>query len=323
MKESLWLIGAGNMARAYSAVLQAQGIEFRIIGRSNDSAKEFQNITGIEVSVGGLEAALETRQCPEYAILAIDVEQLAPAAMQLVTAGCRYLLLEKPGALSISELKELYSATQIRGAKIWIGYNRRFYSSVQTLKKHIQEDGGITSASFEFTEWSHILQDEQKAPGVMRKWLLANSSHVIDLAFYFIGLPCMHQWYGWHGGSLTWHPAAARFHGAGVSEHGIPFSYQADWEAPGRWGVELLTRRNRYLLRPMEALQYIHIGSVEVQTIELDDSLDREFKPGIFLQCKAFLDERAHFAQKNQLCSLEEQLRSFPIYYRIAGYTEQ
>ena len=179
-------------------------------------------------------------------------------------------------------------------------------------------DGGITSAVFEFTEWSHRLKDLQKAPGVMEHLLLGNSSHVLDLAFSMIGYPAEGQWQGWHGGALEWHPAAARFHGAGVSELGIPFAYQADWEAPGRWGVELLTRQNRYVLRPMEALQAIPLGSIEAQPIELDDALDYQFKSGLFWQCKAFLE--AQSAQIAQLCSLEEQLKAFPIYYRIAGY---
>jgi hypothetical protein len=149
---------------------------------------------------------------------------------------------------------------------------------------------------------------------------VANSTHVIDLAFAFIGLPAEGQWHAWYGGSLDWHPSAARFHGAGVSERGIPFAYQADWEAPGRWGVELLTRCNRYLLRPMESLQAIPLGSVEAQPIDLEDDLDRQFKPGLFRQCEAFLNDQPDRAQANKLCSLEEQMGAFPIYCRIAGY---
>jgi hypothetical protein len=186
------------------------------------------------------------------------------------------------------------------------------------VRELLAADGGTTSAVFEFTEWSHRLRDLHKAPGVKEHWLLANSTHVIDLAFHVIGLPAEGQWQGWHDGSLDWHPAAARFHGAGVSVRGIPFAYQADWEAPGRWGVELLTRRNRFLLRPMEALQAIPLGFVEPQPIDLDDALDLQFKPGLFRQCEVFLSTDP--GQKGELCSLEEQLEAFPIYYRITGY---
>lgn len=214
----------------------------------------------------------------------------------------------------------MHAAAQATGNQVEIAYDCRFYTSVQKLRQLVVADGGITSGVFEFTEWSHRLRDLKKAPGVKEHWLLANSTHVIDLAFAFIGLSAEGQWQAWHGGSLIWHPAAARFHGAGMSERSIPFTFQPDWEAPGRWVVELLTRRNRYLLRPREGLKAIPLGSVDPQPIELDDSLDRQFKPGLFRQCEAFLG--THPGQTDQLCSLQEhlqeQLEAFPVYYRIA-----
>ena len=318
MDTSLWLIGAGSMGQAYVPVLQAQGVPFRVIGRGPGSAETFQQATGLPVHQGGLDVALASLPPPEQAIVAVSVEQLATTANQLLAAGCRRLLLEKPGALTISALLAVHKQAQAKGAQVWIAYNRRFYASVQKLRQLVAEDGGITSAVFEFTEWSHRLRDLQKAPGVMEHWLLANSTHVIDLAFHLIGLPVEGQWQGWHSGSLNWHPTSARFHGAGVSERGIPFAYQADWEAPGRWGVELLTRHSRYLLRPMEALQAIPLGSVEPQPIGLDDTLDHDYKPGLFRQCESFLNLQP--GQMAELCTLQAQLEAFPIYSRIAGY---
>jgi predicted dehydrogenase len=313
---SLWLIGSGPMAQAYAAVLQAQGVAFMVIGRSAASAEAFRQATGVPVVPGGLEAALAQLPAPEQAIAAVGVEQLAPVAQKLIAAGCGQLLLEKPGALHLAELEAMAAAAQVHGASVWIAYNRRFHASVQKLHQLVIADGGTTSAVFEFTEWSHRIRPLQKAPGVKERWLLANSTHVLDLTFACIGLPADGQWQAWQSGTIDWHPAAAGFHGAGLSEQGIPFAYQADWEAPGRWGVELLTRQHRYLLRPLETLQVIPIGSVDPQPIALDDALDQQFKPGLYLQCEAFLS-----GQTQQLCSLAQQLRAFPIYTRIAGYT--
>ena len=320
MAASLWLIGAGPMAQAYAAVLQAQGVSFLVIGRSRASAEAFQQATGMPVLEGGVEVALASLPPPDQAIVAVGVEQLATTAQQLLSAGCRSLLLEKPGALTMSELQALHAGARSKLAQVWIAYNRRYFASVQKLRQLAEIDGGITSAVFEFTEWSHRLRDVQKAPGVKEHWLVANSTHVIDLAFHFIGLPVEGHWQAWHSGGLDWHPAAARFHGAGVSERGIPFAYHADWEAPGRWGLELLTRQNRYLLRPMEDLQVVPLGSVEPQAVELDNALDLQFKPGLFRQCEAFLSRKTHSEQSSQLCSLQEQLDAFHFYCCIAGY---
>ena len=317
----LWLIGSGPMAQSYSAVLHAQGASFRVIGRSYDSAKKFQNETGIEVHAGGLANALAFEMAPQKAIVAVGIEQLAICAQQLLAAGCKSLLIEKPGALTHAELQLLQTTVQEKGANVYIAYNRRFYASVQKLRKLVAADGGITSAVFEFTEWSHRVKNLQKAPGVKEHWLLANSTHVLDLVFSLIGNPADGQWQAWHGGSLDWHPAAARFHGAGISQRGIPFSYHSDWEAPGSWGIELLTRKNRYVMRPMEKLQVVPLGSLNVEPIYFEDSLDNKFKPGLFEQCDTFLKSDHTTNNSIYLCSLKEQLEAFPIYQRIAGYS--
>lgn len=318
---NLWLIGSGPMAEAYTAVLKGQLVDFRVIGRGTASAEAFEEATGVSVVCGGLDSALAELPAPEQAIVAVGVEQLAPVAQRLIDAGCRRLLLEKPGALHLGELEALHASAQAHGASVWIAYNRRFYASVQKLRQLVAADGGITSAVFEFTEWSHRLKDLQKAPGVKDHWLLANSTHVLDLVFSFIGNPADGQWQAWHGGSLDWHPAAARFHGAGISQRRIPFSYHADWEAPGRWGIEFLTCQNRYVMRPMEQLQVTPLGSVDINQIDLDDSLDNRFKPGLFEQSHAFLNPDCTSNKSDYLCSLHEQIDAFPIYQRIAGYS--
>lgn len=313
---NLWLIGSGSMAQSYAAVLKATGVNFEVIGRGAASAEAFQQATGVPVVCGGLDAAIAKLHPPDQAIVAVGVEQLASVAQRLCKAGFRRLLLEKPGALYLSDLEAVHASARSYGSQVWIAYNRRFYASVAKLRELVLADGGITSAFFEFTEWSHTIKPMQKGLGVKDRWVLANSSHVLDLVFDFIGLPSNTQWHHCHSGSIDWHPSGARFNGAGLTDLGIPFSYQANWEAPGRWGVEIMTQKSRYILRPLEALQVISMGSVKTQSCPLDDDLDVKFKPGIYLQCQAFLK-----GQTQHLCSISQQLEAFPIYAKIAGYT--
>ena len=93
------------------------------------------------------------------------------------------------------------------------------------------------------------------------------------------------------------------------------FSYHADWEAPGRWGVEVLTRQHRFILRPMEQLQVVRLGSVKVESVELEDKLDKDFKPGLYAQTKAFLNKDDCW-----FCTIEEQLQHCLVYDEMAGY---
>jgi len=152
----------------------------------------------------------------------------------------------------------------------------------------IAKDGGVTSFNFEFTEWSSVIESNKNiSDDVKENWFLANSSHVVDLAFFLGGKPKELQCY--KAGQLTWHSAAAVFAGAGRSEKGALFSYQANWQAPGRWRVEVLTRRRRIILCPLEELYVQNLHSLEVVQVSLEDSFDKAFKPGFYEQTIAFL----------------------------------
>ena len=93
------------------------------------------------------------------------------------------------------------------------------------------------------------------------------------------------------------------------------FSYLADWQGPGRWGVELLTAKRRLILRPMEQLQVTLSGSVLIEAMEPLDRLDQDYKPGLYRQTQAFLDGKDHL-----FCTLPEQVENVRIYSEMAGY---
>ena len=310
---NLWLIGAGQMAQDYVQVLKALQTPFKVIGRGKNSAVAFESAMKISVQTGGIEKALQKEPPPETAIVAVGVEQLASVSSKLLQAGTKRILLEKPGGMNLKELQKLLLEAQSQHAKVWLAYNRRFYEATRKAQEIIQEDGGVTSCHFEFTEWSHKIRELEGKTDIKAVWLLANSTHVVDLAFHLCGWPS--SWQSWSAGTLDWHPAAARFSGAGVTEQGVLFSYFADWEAPGRWGVEVLTRNNRLILRPMEQLQLTPLGSLQVKPVNLDDKLDHDFKPGLYRQTEAFLN-----GDTVDFCTLQEQVEHTKLYSEMAGY---
>ena len=310
---SLWVIGAGPMAQDYAKVLLGLGQSFEVIGRNAASAERFEAITGHPVRQGGLAAALAAADAPERAIVAVGMEHLARVTIELIEAGTRRILVEKPGGLNTAEIRTLRQTAAKHKAEVMVAYNRRFFASTALARRLIDEDGGATSCAFEFTEWSHIIAPLVKGPGVKEALFLGNSTHVADLAFHLCGFP--KDWRAWHGGSLAWHPSAARFCGAGITDRGVFFSYNADWEAPGRWGLEVLTRKRRFIFRPMEQLQVMQLGSVKIENMELADSLDKEYKPGLYGETKAFLE-----GGDSWCCTIDEQLRHCTVYDEIAGY---
>lgn len=310
----IWLIGAGPMSADYAKILEAQEQNFLIVGRGSNSALELEEKIGHPVITGGLEDfLLDSPSTPSAAIVSVGIEKLYTTTIELLNYGVKQLLVEKPGGLTSAEIEHIKSLSEQVGASTYIAYNRRFYSSVLKAQELIQEEGGVRTFNFELTEWSHVIEKLKKGDGVLSKWFLGNSTHVADLAFYLGGQPSEISCFT--SGSLSWHPSSSAFAGAGRTKAGALFNYGADWESAGRWSVEVLTNKNRYILRPMEALSVQKRGTIAQVEVKINDELDKEYKPGLYLQVQAFLAN-----DSTSLCSIKEQCSLFSSYEQMAGY---
>ena len=308
------LVGAGNMGKEYGKVLNALNISYSVVCRSEESAIKFNEEIGVMPIFGGLKNYLNgNNEIPDAAILAVNVEFLSSTVIELINWGVKEILVEKPAGLNRDEISEVYEASERADANVYVAYNRRFYASTQKALEIIEEDGGVSSFNFEFTEWAFQIEKTSHAPEVKEEWLLANSTHVIDLAFFLGGYP--KEMCSFNSGSLDWHSRASKYAGAGISDKGIPFSYQANWDAPGRWAVEILTDEHRLYFRPMEKLAIQNKGSVVVEDVEIDDQLDIDFKPGLYKQVEAFLYDK----NDDKLLTIGEQLCHMSFYEKIDG----
>jgi predicted dehydrogenase len=254
------------MGIEYAKVMTTLDVPFTTIGRGSVNASKFKEETNNDVILGGLDQFLSTNPTlPTSTIVAVGIEALAETTIKLLEYGVTDILVEKPGIGYPAEINEVVEMASKKGAKVLLAYNRRFYSSVQKAKEIILEDGGVTSFTFEFTEWSHVIGSLEKTRVEHNTWFLGNSTHVIDTAFYLCGKP--KQLAAFHKGGIDWHPAASVFSGAGISENGALFSYHANWEAPGRWVLEILTNKHRLVFKPMESLQIQKIGSIALEPV--------------------------------------------------------
>lgn len=310
----IMLIGAGKMAEEYAKVLLDMQITFIVIGRGEESAKRFYISTGITPEIGGLKNWLDQNpKIPKTAIIAVNVEELANSTISLLEKGVKRILVEKPGGINIDEIRKIAKLTRENHAEVYIALNRRFYQSTIEGKELIKKDGGVTSFSFEFTEWSHVIENNNKInSNVKKNWFLANSSHVVDMAFFLGGKPQQMSCY--KSGRLNWHPAASIFSGAGISDSGALFSYQANWEAPGSWRIEILTPKHRLIYNPLEQLHLQKRGPNSIEKLDINDNLDINFKPGLYKMTDSFLK----YKNIESLVSVNEWFNSVSKFLKIA-----
>lgn len=306
------LVGAGPMARAYAAVLTALETPFAVAGRGAASAAAFAAETGVRPGTGPLADQLAALPAaPRTAIVAASAVSLAEATRALLAAGVRRLLVEKPAALDPDGAAALAEAAEAAGAEAFVAYNRRFLASVLAAEAMIAEDGGPLSVKLDFTEATRRIEALDKRPAELAAWLYGNSTHVIDLAFHLGGAPRALN--GISRGALSWHPSGAIFVGWGETEAGAALSWHADWLAPGRWGVEVMTARRRLILQPLEQLSVQDQSGFAVSPVALDDADDRAFKPGLLRQVAAFLAP----APDPRLLTLADHARRFTAYAAI------
>jgi predicted dehydrogenase len=302
------------MGCEYIKVLDEIGVDSIVVGNSERGCEVFAQNTGHEAFSGGIRKVLDSlEELPQYAIVATPINTLADATIALLQNGVTNILVEKPAGICKEEIVSIEELAKRNNANIYVAYNRRFYASTKKALEIIREDGGISSINFEFTEWADTIEKISNPMEEKENWLLANSSHVIDLAFLLAGMP--KEITSYVNGELSWHHNGAVYAGAGITTKGALFSYNANWKAPGRWSIEALTSKHRLILCPMETLQIQNLNSISKEYLSLDDSMDKAFKPGLYEQVKTFL-----FNQKDdRLLRIEEHCQQLDFFEQIAG----
>src|SRR3989344_4165576 len=303
------LVGAGYMAKEYAKVLKAMKLPFVVVGRSQVSSDTFTAEIGVKAESGGLSSWLKKNEVTDKAIIAVTEDQLGTATAELLNSGCKNILVEKPGGLNTDDIKKVAQLAKNKKAKVYVGYNRRFYASTIAALDLIKKDGGVTSFNFDFTERSYAVEKLSQSDKIKREWFIQNSSHVIDMAFYMGGWPKKISAY--KKGRLSWHPSGSVYSGAGISETGALFSYQANWNSAGRWSIEIMTPKTKLIFRPLEKLQIQKYGSMTIEDYPLKDTLDINFKPGLFKQVESFLNNH------KELLTTQEQIKHLETYSKI------
>ena len=312
------VVGSGFITEHYLKAISANNIECVVIGRGVKNVNKLSEIfNNIKFHSGGLENFLKQNSIEEFThfMNLVNIEHCIPITELLLNHGAKKILLEKPGGLNINGLDSVRESANKVNADIVIGYNRRFFESVNKLIELSNADGGIENINFEFTEWVHTIDEKDYSDKALAKWIISNSSHVIDTVFYLIGLPEEISTYTLGANNINWHKSGSLFVGSGISKNKIPFSYNTNWNSAGRWAIEVTTNTKRYYLKPMEKLSVQNKGQINITDIELPNDKDINFKPGIYDLVHSFLND-----DYSKLLSLEEQIEHIKIYDQIGNY---
>lgn len=291
MKKKCLIIGVGKMGTAHLKVLKDLNLCHFAAWSPSNSKKHLIESFGGEYLEGKLIEIIKKFK-PTHVILACPIDFLVKIAKQLININIKNILIEKPLSLNFDDKNFFLEAEKNKNLKIYVGYNRRFYYSINYALNDIKKNNEtIESVIFEFNE---ILRSSSgpagKSKSVKKKWLISNSLHLIDIAFHPVGLPIKSlSTFNTSNNNLKWHPSGSIFYGCGLTEKKIPFVFHANWNAPGRWKFEWTTKSFRYIFSPLEELSVMSKDSFKISKIDLKNQFDCDYKPGVFLQNKNFL----------------------------------
>lgn len=313
------VVGYGKMGTQYVNVLRALRVpRITVCARSAAPLATLQGLEGIEAVAGGVERLMRRPQPGEVAIVATPTLTLLEVTERLVALGYQHLLIEKPVSLWSRHIEHLAHRLERQGVEAVCAYNRVAYPSLLEARWRAQEEGGITSCTYTFTEFINRLDLTKYPPDETARWGIANSLHVVSMAHALIGFPA--TWHGHRAGSLPWHPTGAVFVGSGVSTQGIPFAYQADWGSTGRWSVEFHTPVSSYRLCPLEQLFQRTTPTADWAPVPVEAAAP-EVKAGFVEQVAAMLSPviRAQVP----LISLRQAVELTRFGEEIFGYTQE
>jgi len=307
------IIGGGEIAKQYAlAFLKFHISDITIIVKTGDSISNFCIEKNLKLLKGGFEIHLSNLKKMDLVIIATPIPILINATQLCIDNGQDNILIEKPGSLYSKELLSL--SKTCKDKKIRVGYNRLVYPNLHKLKKLINSEGGVTSCRFTFTEWLDRIEFEKDELIVHQRWGIGNSLHVISMAFDIIGLP--KEITSIQSGKIDWHDSGSQFIGCGTSENNIPFTYHADWGSGGRWGIEIFTKENSYILIPLEELYVCKKFTGTVVPVEFDVAFP-DVKLGIPEEIAIMLDNTSGL----DLVTLEYAAKLNEITEKIMGYS--
>ncbi len=303
-------IGGGPISDFHVEALKNNGFKITAIGSrpNSSSCLNFANNNNLqkEYCSGGWEEVVD-KEVDAYCIC-VDVTATHEILLKALEKS-KPILVEKPIAWDYKKLKEIIKHKN--SSNIFVGYNRRYYQTTQTLKRECElSNGGTIYVNIPDTEL-----------GI--KGILVNGCHMIDTLRFICG-------------DLNIIGKVIRPNKSINDIESITaLCENKKWKVminahnliPANFGITVNSDDNVFELKPIEKLTFYN--GIEVIEPTVEEPIRRyvpkqqkkivettEFKPGFNNMYKSFKD----FCNKNQdenLCSVEEAKETLEFCWKL------
>ena len=273
-------VGAGYMAhehaRAFASLPSVKIVG--VCGRSHLRTETFASTYDVPI----YKNVKELYEATNADIAIVAVNELSMYDICLKVFFFPWLcFLEKPVGINLSEAKKIEKAACTFGARAYVAFNRRSYSSTRIALEKLSSDEGPRLISILDQQDMSAAQESGMPEMIARNLMYANSIHLIDY-FNLFGrgeIVDMQHLQRWNPEIPCYVVVTFRFSSGDI---GV---YQAVWDGPGPWSVTVTNTQIRAEMRPLEKLGIQCKGDRVLSEIETDIS-DKNYKPGLVYQAE-------------------------------------
>jgi len=313
-KSKIILIGTSPIVKFHVTALRESCLEPIAVASSNkhsSSQEKFASENNIKKNYSNWKKMIDEEKY-DGILIASKVESTVEILEYAIKKNIP-ILVEKPVSFNSHDIKKI-----IRNSHnmIMVGYNRRFYKTVNTVKNLITNDGKSVIASMVAPESTNIRN------------FFANTTHSLDLLRYIFGEIKLQ-----HVQKLLVHNTLKGVVATFSTEKQDIIQFTGNWNASDNFSLSVFQDRKKFELKPYEELNiYDGIDIIEPtftnpirkyipklsNKINLDP-IDKKIKPGFYQQSNAFLELIRKKTKTNSSASLNDALKAIELCEKLVG----
>ena len=303
-KIKIAVVGAGYMANEHLKVLSKfKNVELSgIFSRTKKRALELKKKYKIKTIYASIDQMQKTSKA-DGVIIAISPDNLKKISKSIFSYPWK-CLVEKPIGINYKETLNIYNQSKKFRRKIFVAFNRRYYSSTKNLLKKL--------SSSPRGKRIVVIEDQQNINNlkkrfnkkILNNFMYVNSVHLIDyLTFLCRGkVTKIQKLSKWKKNSKIKVSCKIIFSSGDIAY------YHALWNLPGPWSVRVFGVNRSYQLKPLEKFLISKNNSTKFFEYFDKDKDDLEFKPGLKKINSEFL--KSILNKRNNLPNLSDALKT-------------
>ena len=272
MKIKISFIGAGKIIREHVRVFSTlKNVELAgIYSRTFDKAKKLSQEFKIKHICFSVED-LFNKTKSDLVVIGVSVESTKEVCLESIKYPWK-CLVEKPLGLNLKETKQIKK--NVNSYKIYLALNRNYFNSTVQVKKILRNDSS-KRIIFLFDQENTVAARLYHSEKVIDNYMFANSIHIIDYCRIFARgkIKNISNIFAFKKDKIKIFSKKIMFSSGDI------VIYNAVWNRPGPWSVDISTNKYFFNIKPLEK---VLIRSFDKnQDFQLiSDNDDKKYKPG-------------------------------------------